>query len=311
MVRISKLLPVAMLLLAVISACDSPADINYFREERIFPSTIEAPVAFLASEWSGRPRVMASGWLIDGGNGTLFTAKHFTDSISEDTIELGAKECKIFLNKRVYSCIVTKLPPLRDAVVIKILETFNPEEMPKPYRISDTKLKIGETVYIQGFHPHPYDIILSNNADGLKESIIPILGSFYKLRTLDKEVVFDSLEAKVVDLDTHINIGIQGPTPTSEEEFIKKANSYIKVITTRNHKFSFGGLSGGVVIRINAKGEPEAVGIVTAELPERLEYDKWGHFKTGPPVVKIVSDTLMITPIHSVKDLYDYARGLR
>ena len=294
-------------------ACNPPAIENVYRKEMRFPSNLNVPVAFLAVEWGGKLRGSGSAWLIDGGNGVLFSAKHVTDALMNNQIELGASECKLFLgNGKVFTCITTRVPPLRDAVVLRLLEKFNPEEMPRPYKISETKLKVGDRVYVQGFHSHPLDVTISNLEDGFLDSIVPILKTFYELREADplrqREVVFDSLEATVVDLDAHINIG--SDEPNSYDAIRYKTNEYVKVITTRNHKFSFGGLSGGVVVKINDQGVSEAVGIVTAERPERWGDDKRGHLK-GEAVSIIVSDTMFITPINSVKELYEYARQIR
>lgn len=299
-------------LLLAVSACNSPPVENVYRKESRFPGGLNVPVAFLVNEWGGKPRVLASGWLIDGGNGTLFSARHFTDTFMNDIIELGANECKVFLRGRIYTCITVLVPPLRDAVVLKLFGSFNLEELPKPYKISTTKLAVGDRVFVQGFHPHPFGVTRSNLADGLKDLIVPILKTFYELRGADlsrqKEVVFDSLEAVVVDINAHIKVDHKESDLLEEIKF--QANKYIKVVTVRNHKFSFGGLSGGVAIRINDQGVLEAVGIITAERPERLEYDKKGQLEGGS-VHEIVSDTLLITPIASVKDLYEYARKKR
>jgi hypothetical protein len=307
--NIMRKIPAVFLLLAV-SACNSPPGENSYRKEGRYPSNINVPVAFLVSEWAGKPRVLASGWLIDGGNGTLFSAKHFSDDLMSDTIEFGANECKVFLSGRVYSCIVVQVPPLRDAVVFRILGLVNQGDLPMPYKISTEKLKVGDKVFVQGFHTHPSEITKSNMDDGLKDVILPILETFYGLREADpsrqREVVFDSLEATVVKIDDHIKINNQENDPSESIRF--KSNEYIKVITSRNHKFSFGGLSGGVVVKINDRGVAEAVGIVTAERPERLRYNKKGRLEGDPPAYEIVSDTVIVTPIYSVKDLYDYAR---
>ncbi len=304
----------------IIFGCGPPPVENIYRKEGRFPSSINAPVAFLVSEWGGKARVLASGWLIDGGNGTLFSAKHFTDVFINDTIELGANECKVFLSGKVYTCIVVQVPPLRDTVVLKILGSFNPAELPKPYKTPTTKLNVGDKVFIQGFHPHSSEITKSNMADGFKDLIVPILESFYELREADpsrqRKVVFDNLEGKRVKPDP--DSVRKNPLLDNDE---KKAlleyenDSYIKVHMTRDHKFSFGGLSGGVAR--NEKGE--AVGIITAQDIFKFEYDKNGFFidpHSGDQVrvirkKKQFFDTIYVTPIESVMDLYDYARKIR
>ncbi len=299
------------LIITLFYGCSPPPVENVYRKECRFPSSINVPVALLVAEWGGKPRVMGSAWLIDGGRGALFTAKHVTDALMNSTIELGANECKLFLNGNVYSCIVVQVPPLRDSVVLKMLGPFEPAELPKPYKISTTKLKLGDKVFIQGFHPHSSEITKSNLADGLKDLIVPIFKTFYELRTVDpsrqKEIVFDNLEATVVKTNEHVKIDHQESDPAERIKF--QTNEYVKVVTVRNHKFSFGGLSGGVVVRINDQGTAEAVGIVTAEEPEKLKYDKKGQLEVK--LIPKISNILFITPIYSVKDLYDYARQVR
>lgn len=307
-----------LLLLLVISACNSPPNENNYRREGNYPSSVNVPVAFLVSEWAGKPRVMASGWLIDGGNGMLFSAKHFTDVFMNNTIELGANECKVFLSGKIYSCIIVHVPPLRDAVVLKILGPFNSAKLPTPYKISTTKLKVGDKVFVQGFHPHSSEITKSNMDDGLKDLIVPILRTFYELREADPsrqgEVVFDNLEGIRIKPDPNAILN----NPLLDNEAKKGAleyenDSYIKVRMARDHKFSFGGLSGGVVLNEKA----EAVGIITAQDILRFEYDKDG-FLIDPhkgtitvTIKKQYFDTTYVTPIESVMDLYDYARQIR
>lgn len=304
-----RLILFMLIVVPLFCACDSPPVENVYRKEARFSGSLNVPVAPIVVEWGGKPRVMGSTWLIDGGHSALFSAKHVTDTFINYTIELGANECKVFLAGKVYTCFIDRVPRLRDAVVINLLGLPNLAELPSAYKISTTKLKIGDTVFVQGFHPHPLEITKSNMADGLKDAVIPILKNFYELRQADpekmSEIVFDSLEAKVVSINDHINIEDQDSDPLGKLKF--DVNEYIKVITVRNHKFSFGGLSGGVLVRLNDQGALEAVGIVTAEKPERLEYDEKGKLKGGSDHI-VVFDTILITPIESVKDLYEYAR---
>ena len=307
----------SVLLLLAVSACNPPPVENVYRKEGRFPGEVDVPVAFLVSEWAGKPRIMASGWLIDGGNGALFSAKHFTDTLMNQVIELGANECKVFLGGKVYSCIVVQVPPLRDAVVLKIIGPFVQTGLPTPYKIATTKLKVGDKVFIQGFHPHSSEITKSNLTDGFEDLNVPILKTFYELREADlakqREVVFDTLEGKRVKPDPDS----VRKNPALSDEVKKEAleyenDSYIKVVMKRDHKFSFGGLSGGVAL--NEKGE--AVGIITAQDILRFEYDEDGFFvdpfgHTIFIVKKQLFDTIYITPIESVMDLYDYARQMK
>lgn len=293
-------------------SCDSPPTENIYRKEGRFSSAVNAPVAFLSSEWAGKPRVMASGWLIDGGNGVLFSAKHFTDVFMGNVIELGSGECKAFMAGRVYSCMVVRLPPLRDAVVLKLQGNYMADSLPKPFKIATTKVKIGETLFIHGMHPHPREITESNKEDSVIDLLMPIMKDFYEVRTAEpekqSEVSYDVLKSRVVSVNERIRINDQEGDPLEEVRY--ESNEYIKVITEKNHKFSFGGLSGGVVTRLNSNGEHEAVGIVTAEQPVRFEYDKKGLLVNKKEMVAVF-DTILVTPIYSVEDLIEYARMVR
>lgn len=300
-----------LLSLLLIGCKPSPVE-NVYRKENRFQGGLNLPVAFLVSEWAGKPRILASGWLIEGSSGVLFSARHFSDAFVDDVVELGGSECKAFMGVRVYDCLVAQVPPLRDAVDLKLKGSFDPGQLPKPYKIATEKAKVGEKLFIQGFHPHPLEITDSNRKDGLNDKLIPILKDFYEFRMADplvqKEIVFDNLEAKVIGINERIRINSEQHDPLGNLKF--EVNEYIKVVTVRNHKFSFGGLSGGVAIRLNSGGEAEAVGIVTGEKPVRFGYDKKGQVIDKTEHIAIY-DTILITPIHSVKDLYEYARTLR
>ena len=309
--KVFSLFAIGYLLLAI--NCSPPPVENIYRKHGIFPGGINVPVAFLVNEWAGKAKVMGSAWLIDGGNGVLFSAKHVVDAFLNDRIELGGSECKIFLYGRVYDCVVARVPPLRDAVVLKLTSPFNSSELPKPYKIATEKVKIGDKLFIQGLHPHPKEIRDANEREGFKDTVMPIFRTFYELRAgnecVDTEIVFDSLEAKVVELGLHIKIDDQGDSPMDKLKY--DANSYFRVETSRNHKFSFGGLSGGGAVRLNKDGEPEAVGIVTAERPVILDYDENGDLVSPCGMPPMVSNTMMITPIESVADETEYARRMR
>ena len=63
-------------------------------------------------------------------------------------------------------------------------------------------------------------------------------------------------------------------------------------------------------MKMNENGEAEVVGIVTAEKPVILEYDKKGGVVDNS-AQHSVADTIHVTPIESVRDLYEYARWMR
>lgn len=299
-------------LLLVAFACGPPSVENPSRKENRFPGGVNVPVVFLVNEWAGKPKILASGWLVEGSSGVIFSAKHFTDEFMGNTIELGGSECKAFIAGKVYDCVVLRVPPLRDVVVMKLKGSFDPNQLPKPYKIATEKVKVGEKLFIQGFHPHPRWVSESNKKEGFHDKFVPIMKFFYEFRLVDplaqREIVFDSLESKVIITNEHIRINSGHNDPLGDVKY--KANEYIKVKTVRNHKFSFGGLSGGVAIRINKNGDKEAVGIVTAEEAVRWDYDKKGKL-IDKKIRVSVAELILITPIESVKELYEYARTLR
>lgn len=292
------------------AACGPPPVENIYRKGGYFPDGLNVPVAPLVIEWAGKVRVMGSAWLIEGGEGVLFSAKHVTDALMGGQIELGGRECKIFLNSSAYDCIVVRVSPHKDAVVLKLASPFKSSELPKPYKIGTEGVRVGDWVSIQGFHLHPKEIRDANEREGFKDTVIPIFRTFYGLRfgneCVDTEVVFDSIRARVTGSDIHIQVDDQENNPMGKLKYA--VNTYFGVTTLRNHKFSFGGLSGGVVFRSSEGGEPEVVGIITAEKPVKLEYDKEGNLISPCGMPPMVADTIMVTPIESVTDLIEYAK---
>lgn len=87
----------------------------------------------------------------------------------------------------------------------------------------------------------------------------------------------------------------------------------MKVVMKRDHKFSFGGLSGGVAL--NDRGE--VVGVITAQDIFRFELDENGFFfdpgsgKIGVEIKKQFFDTIYVTPIDSIKDMDAYVANLK
>ncbi len=313
----SNFLKVCLILASLIlSSCGPPPVENPYRKEmRYEGQSFDVPVGFLTSEWHGQVRILASGWLIEGGEGTLMSAKHFSDAFMKDLLDLGPSECKAFLNRKVYSCFAIRVPSVRDAVVLKLLDYG--KEPVGAYRISLSKPKIGDKLHIQGFHPHPPEIIESNLKDGFKDVQIPILKNFYELRGKQLkntgEVVFDNLAATVIKPDPGALINNRLLLPEEKRESLKYENdSYIKVLMDHDHKFSFGGLSGGVAL--NDSGE--AVGVITAQDILRFDSEE-KKSKDEHHNFSIITrknqkfDIIYITPIGSVMDIVNYARLTR
>jgi hypothetical protein len=292
----------------IIIGCNpsSPTNINIPCGAKKIPGDVGLPVAFLVADFACQPQVSASGWLIEGSNGMLFSARHFSDVFMNSPIDLGTKECRAFMFGQVYNCVVVKVPPIRDAVLLKLTDfsseiykfkpyKVSPYKIVNPYKISTQKPKIGDRVFVQGKHLHPYSLLLDDRRFPSKNKIIPILEKFYGIRMVDKfkkqEVVFESLEGKVVNIDTESIINDPHLGEYNKKILLKYENeSYIKIRTVKKHPLAFQGLSGGVVLN----QEKEVIGIITAQNPFRVYFD-----------------TIYATPIESVKELYQYARLAR
>lgn len=288
------------LLLLFASSCGERPE----KPKNTYPHTAPAtPVALVVAEWNGRPHILASAFLVEREKGAFLTAKHFTDDLEA----LGGDTCRLFFNGKVFTARIAKLPPLRDAALLQISGDFDPASFPEPYKVSALEPRIGEKVFVLGLHPHPFWIREQNLKGGHGDTVIPILKNYYGMIEFDKnremEIVSDRLEASVIEIQTKIKFGDEEDAWT---ELRNSANSYIRARTKLNHKFSFGGLSGGAVT--NAAGE--LIGLITAEDPARLEFDENGRLEGIDFSIQIVFDTLYITPIEDLKDLYLYIQKL-
>ncbi|MDP3792959.1 MAG: hypothetical protein Q8Q89_04525 [bacterium] len=309
-------LPVLIFCAIYSSACDPPPDANRneYREESRFPQDFKTTGAYLVLEWNGRkPWVMASGNLVDREKGIFRTAKHFTDEFGK----LGLDYCKVFFNGKVYRANLVRVPPLRDAALIKIFSSFSPDDFPKLLPVAKEIPKFGDKIYIQGFHPHLYKIRKINEEEGFSDKMVPIFETYYGVvdKDLNREtqVVFDDLEGRVIRPDPESVFKNKFLTAEQKKDLLEVENDkYTKVLMKRDHKFSFGGLSGGVAL--NDRGE--IVGVITAQNPLKFEYDKHGFFFIpGEGQVEITEikkqlwDTIYITPINSIKDLNEYIKN--
>ena len=311
---IRKIFPVIFLCL---SACSPPPDPNRneYRTENRYPQDFKTTGAFLVLERNGKsPEIMASGNLADKKKGIFRTAKHFTDEFGA----LGVEYCKVFFNGKVYKANLVRVPPIRDAALIRLVPPFSSDDFPDPIPIASEMPKIGDKVYIQGFHPHAYKIRQENKEEGFLDKEVNIFETYYGQVTKDMEresqVVFDNLEGRVVKSDPD---AVRKNSHLKEEEKASllslEDGSYMKILTIRDHKFSFGGLSGGIAL--NEKGE--AVGEITAQDISRFEYDERGQFIPELGNVTITSikdqlfDTMYVTPLDSIKELEEYIKNLR
>jgi len=301
---------VVSVLISVLIACGPSPLQNEFKNNNYFPidqniinEFLKSGCAYLVIEWAERkPRIMASGCLASKEKGIFYTAKHFTDGFGS----LGPDSCKLFFNGKVYDAKLKKVSPIRDAALIRINSPFLPDDFPDPLPIAEKMPAIGDKIYIQGLHPHSYSIRMANKLEGFPDNVINIFETYYgqKMKDLTKEsqVVMDYLESTRVNPDPESVRNNPLLSPAMKEEMLKYENdSYIKVLTKRDHKYSFGGLSGGAAV--NERGE--LVGIITAQDPLKFELDEDGLFfdpRSGN-INKQLFDNVYITPMGAIDDL--------
>ncbi|MDP2598903.1 MAG: trypsin-like peptidase domain-containing protein [Candidatus Liptonbacteria bacterium] len=267
---------------------------------------LRTSTALLVVEWNGEPKLIGSGFLVEKEKGIFMTAKHVTDAAAKLR---GDDKLKLFFNGAVYEVFVMKVLPVCDAVLVAISGKFDPSMFPAAYAAASSGARKGDVVYIQGFHWHPFAIRKLNDGDGAPDIVVPIMESYYQLISKDParetEFVFDRLEGSVMKVGTKIEV--ENEDAADIRKLAHDTNIYFQVRTKRNHRFSFGGLSGGPAL--NEKGE--FAGVVTAEdvarwepiLPPSDPRERKGTTFS----IKSVADTLYVTPVSSVKDLLEYA----
>lgn len=266
------------------------------------PQGLKTDVAWIVLEWNGKPIYggYGSGFLIDKEKGAFFTNKHVSDMFNA----LGKGSHKIFFNCEVYNAKIVRTAPFADAALVQITGSFDSSNFPDSAPFAKEKVKVGDKVVVEGYHPHSYFVRMADEEEGYKFLLVPIFKDYYNLGTKnlekEREVVFEKLEATVTAIDQKIKVEGQGEGIV--QDLRENANLYIEIKTTKDHKFPFGGLSG-TVIR-NEKGE--TIGILTAG-PE-LEYDPETKVELpdGSFLAERVFKTVSITPIASVEDLRLY-----
>lgn len=313
-----KILPLIFLFCGLLIACNPPPELNRneYREENRFPQDFKGTGAYLVLEWNGKsPHIMASGNLINREKGIFRTAKHFTDAFGS----LGVDYCKVFFNGKVYRATLIRVPPIRDAALIKLLPPFDVDDFPELLPVASEMPKLGDKIYVQGFHPHAYSIRQANKTEGFPDKEINIFETYYGqvVKDLSKEsqVVFDNLEGIRVMPNLEAILKNKLLDDEQKKAYLELENDrYIKVLTARDHKFPFGGLSGGVAL--NDKGE--AFGVITAQDIFRFELDEHGLFSMpGGGEVSVIEikkqfwDTIYITPLDSIKELDEYVKDIR
>ena len=295
-----KILCWLILILALIFvACAPELDQKVSCGPSTYAQNFKTDVAWIVLEWNCRPMGWGSGFLANKEKGIFRTNKHVSDMFNS----LGRGSHKVFFNGRVYNAEIVKTPLLVDAALIRITDPFDSSEFPEPAKIASEKAMVDDTFFLEGFHVHPYRIREVDMADGYDFPLVPIFRDYYKFSTMnldkEQEVVFEKLEAKVVVLDKKINL--QDADRSFVQQIRNDTNLYIEVRTLKDHRFSFGGLSGTVA----RNSKLEIAGIVTAETQRLEDVAELDH---GMTLKKVVFDTIMITPIGALEDLDQYLK---
>ncbi len=286
----------------IFSSCGSRPDDNPIKHTPIYEQNFKSDIAWVVLEWNGKPENggWGSGFLVNKEKGAFYTNKHVGDVFNQ----LGRGSHKILFNGKVYNGVVVKTDILVDVALMQITDPFDSSEFPDPAPFAEEKVKVGDRVFVEGFHVHPYRIREKDIAEGYDFPLVPIFKSYYRLGTKnldqEQEVVFERLEAEVTGVDK--KTAIQGQGTGIIQSLRNESNLYIEIKTLKDHKFSFGGLSG-TVVRNNKR---ETIGIFTAG-PEE-EYDPIAQSQDGFVLLKQVYRTANITPIEAVAKLKDYLK---
>ena len=296
-------------LLIVTAGCNDPIErreLNKYKAQNRYveKQDLVTQTAFLAMEVDGKLRYdfqgnleegsYASGFLISKKKGLFKTAYHFAEHLGEN----GFDWCRLFINGRVYRAELYRALSNRDSAVIKIIDNFSETDFPEAPVFSSRKVKVGDKIFIEGYHPHPYYIRLKDQESGKKFQIIPLLKNYYQTVNMDKEdyteVVYEVLEAEVMAVDkswADLLREIKDKNSSKDNLQVTLENqiqNFFVIRTEGDHLFSFGGLSGTVIK--NDRGE--VVGEVTA----------------GPALQK-EERIIWVTPIESeideIRDLID------
>ncbi|MDP3730989.1 MAG: hypothetical protein Q8R34_00635 [bacterium] len=268
----------SLFLVLALSACGPrPSEPNEYQQNGFYshPQALKTPVTLLVQERNGEPFYTASAFLIEKERGIFSTAKHFVE-------HLGTEEFKIFCNGKVYQGLVMVTASTSDLAIVGIKDKFNPADLPEPSILAESSPGAGALVRVQGIHPHPPHLQID-------KILVEIMRGYYGMSWKKNEFVFDDLEAKVSNPDKEVkNKDIEG-TP---EGFGLISNTYIEIITAEDHRWSFGGLSGGPVV----DGNNEVVGIVA-------HGEEGGDVLIGLVIVYQPWKVLRIVPIEELHKL--------
>jgi hypothetical protein len=304
--------------LASTVACNPPPfEENQYKTEKRYPHPPDliTDAAWVVNEYNGRLIFdrdrniirggYGSGFLRDKEKGLFYSNKHVTDVFGT----LGGDSHKIFFNGSVYNASVLYVHELADAAIFKITDPFDASDFPDPIPFATEKLVVGDKVYLEGFHVHPYNIREANKERDIEYTMVPIMRDYYESVRIDtdhySEVVFENIEATITEIDINLKIGSEGPS-NKIDRLRGEANLFIKATTEHDHLFSFGGLSGSAVK--NEAGE--IVGILTAESrkyetdPESLDPDSQSIV-----ITKFIFNEVIITSIEELESLHSFIAG--
>ncbi|KKT82007.1 MAG: hypothetical protein A3B99_02130 [Candidatus Yanofskybacteria bacterium RIFCSPHIGHO2_02_FULL_44_12b] len=267
-----------------------------------FEQNFKTDVAWVVVEWNGKPYTYGSGFLINKERGIFFTNKH----VSKMFDGLGSGSQKVFFNGKIYNAVTVKTAPLSDAALVSITDRFQFSDFPEPSPVATEPVKVGDRVIVEGFHPHPHAVRKADEAAGYKFPTLNIFRGYYGLtaRDLEKEteIVFERLEATISAVDKKAEISDQGSGVV--QGLRNLINLHIEIKTDKDHRFSFGGLSGTVVR--NKKGE--TIGIFTAGPEVEFDPDTKQDLPDGGFVANRVFKTGLLTPMRSVDDLVRFIK---
>ena len=121
-----RLFPV-LVLLAIVSCGQKPKEADNDCGERTTPPQgFKTDAAWIVSEWNCSPGGYGSGFLINKEYGAFYTNKHVINEFDN----YGKGSHKIYFNGKFYNAEVVKVPPLRDAAIIRITDEFDSSEFP-------------------------------------------------------------------------------------------------------------------------------------------------------------------------------------
>ena len=289
----SKILSLILFALSfVLYACGPSEDhLTHFQKTGTYPVNGECvePVAAVVIERNGRFDVAEATGSASLGikeDGIFSTANHV---IFLDT------EYTLFFCGKAYKARRKLDPGVSDIGFLKIVDDFDPSTFPEPYETAES-VRVGDQVSIRGIHMH---------REGLQKgkTIHQIIEKYYGVNIEEmidgklekREFVYDDLPAVITDKEVLIpNSNVKGMDSGALKDLVLRNFS---AKATKDHMFSFGGLSGGPTV--NRKSQKVGINSnkPTIEGQSVLERDGTLHYY---PVV-----TMNLLPADELKRALD------